>query len=236
MIMKKATILLLYIVCVLPTFGQETKTEKNPRNNIRQGFGTHQSFDLGLGFVNPDFKTDGSAYYFEDWDTEGVIYTKNNGSFKIKNVNINLFKNTLDALYDENSVYTFDSDNLLKIDINDKVFRIFTIDGEQKIFELFFNETFSVYREFSVLYSEASINPMHVRSANKYIKKEKYYLYNEGELVKIKTSKKAFSKLLQSDKLSQKSIFEYISENRLSLNDETEFLQVLNFINIKSSL
>ncbi|MFC4636048.1 hypothetical protein ACFO3O_19215 [Dokdonia ponticola] len=229
--MKKATILLVYILCILPSFGQETKTEKNPRNNIRQGFGTHNSFDLGLGFVNPDFKTDGSAYYFEDWETEGVIFTKQNGSFKIKNVNINLYKNTLDALYDENSVYTFDSDNLLKIEINDKIFRVFTIDGEKKIFELFFNEALSVYREYSVLYSEASINPMHARSVNKYIKKEKYYLYTDGELTRMKTSKKAFAKLVQSDDLSQKAIVDYISKNRLSLNDETDLLQVLNFVN-----
>jgi len=228
--MKKATFLLLSILCILPSFAQETKTEKNPRNNIRQGFGTHNSFDLGLGFVNPDFKTDGSAYYFEDWDTEGVIFTKQNGSFKIKNVNINLYNNTLDALYDENSVYTFDSDNLMKIEINDKVFRVFTIDGELKIFELFFNEKLSVYREYDVIYSEGSINPMHARSANKYIKKEKYYLYSNGELTRMKTSKKAFSKVVQSDALNQKAITEYISKNRLSLNDETDLLQVLNFV------
>lgn len=227
---KKVAALLVCILCILPSFGQETKTEKNPRNVIRQGFGTHNSFDLGLGFVNPNFKTDGSAYYFEDWDTEGVIFTKQNGSFKIKNININLYNDTLDALYDENSVYTFDSDNLMKIEINDKVFRIFNIDEELKIFELFFNKTLSVYREFDVLYSEASINPMHARSANKYIKKEKYYVYEEGKLIKMKTSKKAFAKLLQSDELNQKTIVEYISKNRLSLNDETDLLQVLNFV------
>lgn len=228
--MKKAVTLILCLICILPSLAQETTTDKNPRNNIRQGFGTHNSFDLGLGFVNPNFRTDGSAYYFEDWDTEGVIYTKENGSFKIKNVNINLYNNTLDALYDENSVYTFDSKNLMKIVVNKKSFRIMEIDGELKIFEQIFRKGFSVYKHYSVLYSEASINPMHARSSNKYIKKAKYFVYNDGELTTIKLSKKAFSKSFQSDKLSQKSITEYIEKSKLSLKKEDDLIKVLNFL------
>lgn len=228
--MKKIIVLLLHIIFILPSLAQETTTDKNPRNNIRQGFGTHNSFDLGLGFVNPNFRTDGSAYYFEDWDTEGVIYTKENGNFKIKNVNINLYNNTLDALYDENSVFTFDSKNLMKIVINKKSFRIFEIDGELQVFEQIFRDGFSVYKHYDVLYSEASVNPMHARSTNKYIKKEKYYLYNNRELTKIKMSKKAFSKLLQSDKVSQQSILEYIEKSKLSLKKENDLIKVLNFV------
>lgn len=228
--MKKAIIVILNILCSLPILAQETTTNQNITNTVRQGFGTQRSFDMGLGFINPNFRTDGSAYYFDDWDTEGVIYTKNNGSFKIKNININLYNNTLDALYDENSVYTFGTENLLKIDINDKVFRVFNIEGEQKIFELFFNDKNSVYREFNVIYSEASINPMHARSKNKYIKNEKYFLYTNGDLTRIKTSKKAFAKLFESESVRQDSIMDYIKSNRLSLSDETDLLQVLNFI------
>lgn len=228
--MKKAFILLLQLVFVLPLVAQETTTDKNPRNNIRQGFGTHNSFDLGLGFVNPDFKTDGSAYYFDNWDTEGIIFTKENGSFKIKNVNVNLYNNTLDAVYDENSVYTFDSKNLMKIVINDKVFRIIDMDGELKIFELIFRNDFSVYKHYDVLYSEGSINPMHARSTNKYIKKEKYYLYRNRELSKMKLSKKAFSKMLETDKVDQQAILAYMDKGKISLKEEEDLLKVFNFM------
>ena len=228
--MKKIVILLILITSILPSFAQESIDEKNPSNNLRQGFGTHSSFDMGSGFVNPRFKTDGSAYYFDDWNTEGIIYTKDKGSFKIKKVNINLYDSTLEAIYDENSVFTFDSDNLIKIIINNKAFRIFKIDEELKIFEQIFKDTFSVYKYYNVLYSEASINPMHNRAANKYIKKEKYYLYSESELTKMKLSKKSFSKLLQSDKVSQKSILEYIEKSKLSLKNEAGLIKALNFI------
>lgn len=228
--MKKIAILLIHIISILPTLAQESTTNKNPRNNLRQGFGTQQSFDAGLGFVNPRFKTDGSAYYFENWDTEGVIYTKENGSFKIKKVNINLYDNKLEAVYDENSVFTFDSKNLMKIVINKKAFRIFEVDGELKIFEQIFKDAFSVYKHYSVLYSEASINPMLNRSTNKYIKKEKYYLYRERELTKMKLSKKSFSKLFQSDTVNPKSIIEYIEKSKLSLKKENDLIEILNFI------
>ncbi len=227
---KKAVIILILITSIFPSFAQESTNEKNPRNNIRQGFGDHNSFDLGAGFINPRFKTDGSAYYFDNWDTEGIIYTKDNGSFKIKKVNINLYDNTLEAIYDENSVFTFDSKNLMKIVINKKAFRLFEIDGKIKIFEQIFRNNFSVYKEYDVLFSEASVNPMHNRSSNRYIKKAKYYLYREKALTKIKLSKKSFSKLLQSDKVSQQSISEYIEKSKLSIKNETDLIQVLNFI------
>ena len=227
---KKAVVLLLLMTSIFPSLAQESVTEKNPRNNIRQGFGTQNSFDLGAGFINPRFKTDGSAYYFEDWDTEGIIYTKDKGSFKIKKVNINLYDSTLEAIYDENSVFTFDSDNIMKIKINNKVFRIFKIDEELKIFEQVFKNTFSVYKYYDVLYSEASINPMHNRASNKYIKKAKYYLYSERELTKMKLSKKSFSKAFQSDNASQKSILEYIEKSRLSLKKEADLIKALNFV------
>ncbi|MEP0266298.1 hypothetical protein [Dokdonia sp.] len=228
--MKKIAILLLFIISILPTLAQETTSNTNPKNNTRQGFGTHSSFDAGLGFVNPKFKTDGSAYFFEDWNTEGVIYTKKNGSFKIKKVNINLYDNKLEAIYDENSVFTFDSNNLMKIVINKKAFRIFEIDGELKIFEQIFRNGFSVYKHYSVLYSEASVNPMLNRSTNKYIKKELYYLYRENKLTKMKLSKKSFSRLFESDKVNSKSIVEYIEKSKLSLKKENDLIKILNFI------
>lgn len=229
--MKKIVILLVHIMFIFPSFAQETVSKKKSNNNVtRQGFGTHVGFDTGIGFVNPRIETDGSAYYFDDWDTEGVVYTKANGSFKIPKVNINLYDNNFEAIYDENSVFTFDSENIIKIEINKKVFRVFNIDEELKIFELVFNDTFSVYKYYSVLYSEASVNPMLNRKTNKYIKKTTYYLFHENELTKMKLSKKSFSKLFQSDEVSEESILKYIKKSKLSLKKETDLIKVLNFV------
>ena len=69
------------------------------------------------------------------------------------------------------------------------------------------------------------------RKVNKYIQKAEYYLYSENKLTKIKLSKNSFSKLFQSDKISQQSIYNFIKENKLSLSEETDLIKVLNFVN-----
>lgn len=216
---------------ISPSFAQEKAKESNKSNVTRQGFGVHAFVNMGVGFVNARTKTEGSAYYFENWNTEGVIYIKDKGRVKIKRANINLYDGKLEALYDENSVFTFDNENLIKIVINDKVFRIFKINKEEQIFELLFNDKFSIYRYYSVIYSEGSKNPMVNRKTNKYIKKAKYYLYRDSNLIKMKLSKKSFSKLFQSDKVSQESIVKYISNNKLSLNKEDDLIKVVKFVN-----
>ena len=68
------------------------------------------------------------------------------------------------------------------------------------------------------------------RSANKYIKKEKYYIYDKGRLTKIKLSNKFFSKFFKSEIISQESILKFIKKNKLSLKKDTDLIKVLNFV------
>ncbi|MGK0421424.1 MAG: hypothetical protein ACJAVE_001284 [Polaribacter sp.] len=229
--MKKKTILLLQILCIFSSFAQEKDNDINPNLNVtRQGFGEQAFLNMGVGFVNAKAKTEGSAYYFDNWNTEGLIYTKDNKRYKIKKVNINLYDNTLEAIYDEGYVFTFNTNNLVKIVINKKVFRVLTLDNELNIFELFFNNRLSIYRYNSVSYYKNSRNPMVNRKDNEYINKEKYYLYDAGSLTKIKLSNKYFSKLFQSETISQEFIMEFIKKNKLSLKKEADLIKVLNFV------
>lgn len=228
--MKKLACLFVIILSITPIYSQNVDQEKTNIKTTRQGFGKFSGIDMSLGFVNARMKTEGSAYYFDNWNTEGLIYIKDKGRVKIKQVNVNLYDNTLEALYDDNNVFTFDSNNLVKIIINDKVFRTFKVDKKVKIFELFFNKNVSIYKYNDVSYSRGSANPMLSRKSNKYIRNEKYYLFKDGELTKIKLTKKSVSNLLQSDKISQESIFEFIKNNKLSLGDETDFMKVLQFV------
>ena len=229
--MKKKTILFLQILCIFSSFAQEKDNDINPNLNVtRQGFGEQAFLNMGVGFVNAKAKTEGSAYYFDNWNTEGLIYTKDNKRYKIKKVNINLYDNTLEAIYDEGYVFTFNTNNLVKIVINKKVFRVLTLDNELNIFELFFNNRLSIYRYNSVSYYKNSRNPMVNRKDNEYINKEKYYLYDAGSLTKIKLSNKYFSKLFQSETISQEFIMEFIKKNKLSLKKEADLIKVLNFV------
>ena len=186
---------------------------------------------MSLGFVNGEMRTEGSAYYFNNWDTQGSLLIKEKGRVNIDQVNINLYDNTLEALYEENKVFTFDSDNLIRIVINDKVFRTFEIKGQQIIFELFFNGKAQVYRYFKVLYQQGQANPMLSRQQNKYIKNEKYYLYQDGKLTEMKMTKKAISEMLQTETVSEKDIAAFIKDNRLSLKKEDDLFQIFEFAN-----
>lgn len=227
--MKKILFFVLAILMTLPILSQETTTDTNPRNVLRQGFGTHGAYDLGLAFSNPDFITEGSPYFFENWDTKGIIYTKSDGIFKLEKVNINVYSNTLVALYEDSSVFTFDSQNLVKIVINDKVFRVFEIEDEYKFYESIYSDGHAVYSLHSALFSEGSVNPLHNRKTNKYIRKQQYYLYQNNELIKFKVSKKALAKQLATDEVSAQSIVKYIEEAKLSLKNEADVIKVLNF-------
>jgi len=228
--MKKIFILLIQIVFILPSLAQENFEDANSMNVTRQGFGKQIPFQMGTGFINPKANTEGSAYYFDNWDNEGVVYTRDKGKYEIKKVNINLYSNKFEAIYDSTFVYTFDSKNLIKIVINNKIFRVIKINGESKIFELFFNGKFSIYKYYNINYSSSSRNPMVNRKTNKYIKKTKYYLYSKNKLTKIKLSKKSFSKFFQSDKVSQQSTLKFIKKNKLSLSKENDLIKVLNFV------
>ena len=230
--MKKKFLFAVFIVSLVIGHSQDRGGGSNSNLNVsRQGFGVQSFFDMGLGFINPKADTEGSAYYFDNWDTEGIIYTSDKKRFKIKNVNINLFNNTLDALYDGNSVFTFTSKSLVKIVINNKDFRVFKLDNDVKILESFSRGKFSIYKYSSLLYRESSPNPMINRKTNKYIKKVRFYVYNNGKLEKMKLSRKYFSKRFQSDTLSKDAISNFIKENGLSLSDESDLLKVLNFVN-----
>jgi hypothetical protein len=227
--MSKIFTLLIQILFILPAFAQENDT--NPINITRQGFGHLNGINMSLGFVNAQRITEGSAYYFDNWNTEATIYLKEEGRVKLEKVNINLYDSKLEAIYDENNVFTFDSDNLVKIVINNKVFRIFEINKELKILELIFNGEYSIYRHYNISFRKSEANPMLSRSTNKYIKKAKYYVYGNKALTIIKMTKKHLANQLKSDKVSENSILEFIKLNRLSLNDEVDLLQVFEFAN-----
>ena len=230
--MNKNIIVLFQFCCIFSSLAQDRGSEENSNLNItRQGFGVHAFLNMGTGFVNQKRETKGSYYFFDTWDTEGLIYTKDNKRYKVKKVNINMYDNTLDAVYNQNSVFTFDTKYLVKIVVNNSVFRVFTHDKKLKIFELFFKGKQTIYRYNHVGYFSGSNNPMKNRSTNKYIVKQKYYLYNDGELIKIKLSKKSFIKFFQSDTVSKDAISKYIKKNKLSLKNDTDLKAVLKFIN-----
>jgi len=230
--MKKLAILLLQVLCIIPAFAQVQDDANTNIKITRQGFGQYRGIVMPVDFENASLRTEGSGYYFDNWNNQGIVFIKDKGKVKIKNVNINLYDNKLEALFDDKkNVFTFDSENVVKIVIDDKVFRTFEMDKELRILELFYQDNISIYKDYNVSYSEASPNPMLSRKSNKYIKREKYYLYDDGQLSLLKMTRKSLSKLLESDDMSHESILEFIKANNLSLKEEDDLIRVFDFVN-----
>ena len=68
--MKKVFTLLLASLLAFSMTAQETKSSDDSFQTTRAGFGEASGFNMGPGFVNPRVRTEGSAYYFDTWDTE----------------------------------------------------------------------------------------------------------------------------------------------------------------------
>lgn len=230
--MKTPLLFILTVFLALPSLAQEeSKSSDDSFQTTRVGFGEMSGFNMGPGFINPRTRTEGSAYYFDNWDTEALIYLKEQGRYKVEKVNINLLDHKVEALYDENNVVTLETENLLQVRINNKVFRPLTLDKKLKLLELVFNKKVSVYKYSSVSFTKSDPNPMINRKTNKYFRNEKYYLYEGGQLTRIKLTTKSFAKRFASGDLSETSIIDYIKTNNLSLKKESDLLQVLNFVN-----
>lgn len=227
---KTIVLLLILTLASCSLFSQSSGNNSNTTNITRQGFGEHSSYDTNLGFVNARPETDGTAYFFDTWETTGKIYTKESGVYRVEKLNINLLSNTVEAIYDESSVFTFDSESILQVVINNIKFRFIPTKNGIQVLELIYSASPSVYKNFNIIYSEASVNPMHGRKANKYIKNHKYVVYEDGELKKIKLSKKAFSQFFATASKDQNAILDYIKRNNISLKEESGMIQVLDYV------
>lgn len=236
--MKKTATYFLFLVLLshYPVIAQNTNSHDNTNiKTTRQGFGFYRGIVMPVDFANPALRTEGSPYYFDNWNNQATLLIKDKGNVKIEKVNINLYANKFEAVYDENNVFTFDSNNLIRIKINDKIFRTFVVEDQIRILELLFDGKLSVYKDYSVTYAEGSPNPMLSRKTNKYIKKPKYYVYDDGTLKEMKMNKKSVSKLLQSENISSEGILDYMKQNKLSLSDEGDLTQLFQYVNSQLS-
>ena len=228
--MKYKLSISLILLLSLTVFAQEDEQDSNPLQTTRQSFGDYRGLNMTVGFVNPKTRTEGSAYYYDDWNSEAIIYLKEQGRYKVENVNINLFDNTLETLYNDNNVFTFDTNSLLQIVIEGKIFRPLLEDGELKLFELFYNNGITVYKHYYISYTKSSPNPMINRRTYKYIRNERFYVEKDGIMIRIKLSNRSFSKLFESETHTAEVILDFIEENNISLKDENQLKMVLEFL------
>ena len=204
----------------------------NSTQTVSNGLSGISSHGASFYFTNPKRRVDGTFYLFENWRNNATIYINNAQNFTLKNINLNLKRNTFETKVAADSLFTFNFNNIEKFVINNKVYKNYYYDEDNRVCEVIFEaENFSILKGFKVELIEGSANPMVNRTADKYVRKHYYFLKSENTVKPFKLRKSRILKLIDANNTSQ--VLEYIDRNNLSFKKEIDVRKILEFNNAK---
>jgi uncharacterized protein YjhX (UPF0386 family) len=182
-------------------------------NNIEKAANGNNAFGASTIFVNPGKKAEGSVHLFKKWDNRGVIHSSNGQKFSIKNINLNIERNAFESKIGEDSLFTFNFNNIKLFVINDKKFKNYYHKGESKVFQsLYVQPNYEILRGFNIQLVKGSVNPMLNRSTDKYVQKSTYYI-RENDLIRpLRLKKKSILRLVDNDSKKAKELIEYLKK------------------------
>ena len=128
---------------------------------LRAGSAVQSSYGSMAYFYNPKVKVEGSVYLFNNWENNARIYTKDNYTYLLRNINLNLEMNSFVSKVAVDSIYTFNIQNVDKIIIENKIFRQYILNEKKRIFQVVYESSkFALLKSIHVQYVKASANPM----------------------------------------------------------------------------
>lgn len=212
--MKKFLLNTLFLGLVLTATAQTNRTNGNASNlmnNIVVASGGNQAFGASTVFFNPNPNVQGSVHLFKSWENVGVIHTTEGQRFSINNINLNLERNTFESKISEDSLFTFNFNNIKKFTVNNKVFKTYFKGGANRIFqEVYSSPEFDILKGYKVTLVKGSANPMLNRSGDKYVQKEFYYIRQNDVISDLRLKKKVLAKYVGGDQDVAKRIIERV--------------------------
>lgn len=191
---------------------------------------TNASFGSSVFFVNPKRVIDGTVYLFDDWNNRGVIYTTGHEKLAINNINLNIKRNSFESKVGNDSLFSFSFNNIEKFVINDRVFKNYYWDNDNKVYEeIAVQKDFQILKGFNVKYVEGSSNPMLNRKNDKYIRNENYYTRKEGKISFLALKKSRILKLLDLNDQQKEKVLDYVDQNNLSFKNEDDLKKILDY-------
>ena len=173
----------------------------------------------------------GSVYLFDEWTNSAEIHTLSNERFLVRNINLNINRNAFEAkLNDSDSIFSFNFNNINKIIINDKTYKNYFYNDDNKVYEIIYEaENFSIMKGFSIKIVSKGANPMLNRANDKYAKFSSYFIKMNNSIKGFKLRKKSIYNLLNNDKNIISRVDVYIRSKNLSYKNEDDVVQILDY-------
>lgn len=222
------------IFCLISTHAQ-TRTAAG--GDLANSGETSQLLQAGKNgfsttFINPKRPVDGTSYLFDDWKNRSVVVTNTGNSYIVKNINLNIKRNSFEAKIDDDSLFVFNFNNIKEFIVNGNVYKNYYWDDSNRIYEVIFEgEEFQILKGFKVEEVVGSANPMLNRSRDRLVRKEFIYLRNEDGIKPFRLSKGKIKNLID-DKDKIMELEAYVDKYELSYRNEDDVQKMLLHIGL----
>jgi len=235
--MKKIKILTLLLSINLVGYSQSTSTNVSDNNTIsissiagNSNNSAPAQYGSAMRFVNPARTVDGSIYLFDDWKNYPIVVkSKDNKTFTLNNINLNLRTNRLVTKISQDSVFVLNMRSIETVNILGKVFKNIDSKMGNRIFEVIYeSDKVSILNFHNVKLVEGSVNPMLARKNDKLVHKQTLYIHNQKTTKEFRLKKKYILESFASNESEKKSIMKYYSLNKLSYKSIDDLKKVLS--------
>ena len=95
------------------SYAQNNNVENNSQGVFASVGNSAKSYgSTSSTFFNPAKKAQGSVHLFKEWNNLAVIYSSDEQKFSLKNINLNIERNTFESKISEDSIFTFNFNNI----------------------------------------------------------------------------------------------------------------------------
>ena len=192
--------------------------------------GMQSSYGSSAYFVNPSRAVDGTVYLFEDWSNSGIIYATTNEKYSLKNINLNIERNSFESKVGQDSLFSFNFNNIDKFVVNGRTFKNYYWDDDNRVYEIIYeNENWSLIKGFKIVEVSGSANPMLNRTRDRIIRKAFYYLKDDSGINTFIMKKNKILKLLNKKESGSEEVLRYVKSNKLSFKREEDVVKILDY-------
>ena len=193
--------------------------------------GMKSSYGASAYFVNPARAVDGTVYLFEEWDNLGVIHATTDQKFALRNINLNIERNSFESKVGKDSLFSFNFNNIEKFVINGRTFKNYYWNDDNRVYEIIYEaKDWSLIKGFKIVEVTGSANPMLNRTRDRMVRKMFYYVKDENGIRPFILKKRKVLKLVSNgDAAKSDRIANYAKNEKLSYKREDDIRKIIEF-------